>query len=137
MVQFNLRANTGLPVRTVCDFSRFLSRAEAPQIVQVLVAIIWGVGGVALLYVGAKWLVLKLPKAWLKRLQPFVFVGPAVAIMGWFLAIPVIRSLFVMLLGHNGWDWITISLHLPTPACWKLFATIFFGYSLVQLLVSD
>jgi alpha-glucoside transport system permease protein len=71
----------------------FLSKAQASQIVLVTVAIIWGVGGVALLYVVANWLVLKLPKPWSKRLQPFVFVGPAVVIMGWFLAIPVIRSL--------------------------------------------
>jgi len=72
---------------------KFLSEANAPQIVQVIVAIIWGVGGVALLYVVANWLVLKLPVKISKRLQPFVFVGPAVAIMGWFLVIPVIRTL--------------------------------------------
>jgi len=71
----------------------FLQRAQAPQIVQVLAAIVWGVGGVALLYLVANWLVLKLPKPWSTRLQPFVFVGPAVAIMGWFLAVPVVRSL--------------------------------------------
>jgi len=71
----------------------FLQRAQAPQIIQVLVAIVWGVGGVALLYLVANWLVLKLPKPWSTRLQPFVFVGPAVAIMGWFLAVPVVRSL--------------------------------------------
>ena len=71
----------------------FLQRAQAPQIIQVVVAIIWGVGGVALLYLVANWLVLKLPKPWSSRLQPFVFVGPAVAIMGWFLAVPVVRSL--------------------------------------------
>lgn len=71
----------------------FLQRAQAPQIIQVLVAIVWGVGGVAVLYLVANWLVLKLPKPWSTRLQPFVFVGPAVAIMGWFLAVPVVRSI--------------------------------------------
>jgi hypothetical protein len=40
----------------------FLQRANAPQIVQVIVAIIWGVGGVALLYLVTNWLVMKLPK---------------------------------------------------------------------------
>lgn len=71
----------------------FLSNANAPQIVQVLVAIVWGVGGVALLYWVLNWLVEKLPKEWTARLQPFIFVGPALAIMGWFLAVPVIRTL--------------------------------------------
>jgi alpha-glucoside transport system permease protein len=84
----------------------FLSRAEAPQIVQVIVAIIWGVGGVALLYVVANWLILKLPKTWSKRLQPFVFVGPAVAIMGWFLAIPVVRSLYASFRNAIGSEWV-------------------------------
>jgi alpha-glucoside transport system permease protein len=84
----------------------FLSRAQAPQLVLVSVAIIWGVGGVALLYVVANWLVLKLPGAWAKRLQPFVFVGPAIAIMGWFLAIPVVRSLVASFQNNLGTEWV-------------------------------
>ncbi len=83
----------------------FLQRAQAPQFVQVIVAIIWGVGGVALLYVVANWLVLKLPKPWSSRLQPFVFVGPAVAIMGWFLAVPVLRSLIGSFRNRLGDGW--------------------------------
>ena len=83
----------------------FLQRAAAPQIIQVIVAIIWGVGGVALLYLVANWLVLKLPKPWSKRLQPFVFVGPAVAIMGWFLAVPVVRSLIGSFQDRLGQEW--------------------------------
>lgn len=84
----------------------FLSRAQAPQLVQVLVAIVWGVGGVAMLYLVANWLVLKLPKEWAKRFQPFVFVGPAIAIMGWFLAIPVIRSLMSSFRNALGTQWV-------------------------------
>ncbi|MDY6873391.1 MAG: sugar ABC transporter permease [Chloroflexota bacterium] len=80
----------------------FLSNANAPQIVQVLVAIIWGVGGVALLYWVLNWLVEKLPKEWTARLQPFIFVGPALAIMGWFLAVPVIRTLFASFQNNLG-----------------------------------
>lgn len=86
----------------------FLSRARAPQLVLVAVAIIWGVGGVALLYVVANWLVLKLPGAWSKRMQPFVFVGPAIAIMGWFLAIPVVRSLLASFQNNLGTEWVGI-----------------------------
>jgi alpha-glucoside transport system permease protein len=84
----------------------FLQRAQAPQIIQVLVAIVWGVGGVALLYLVANWLVLKLPKPWSTRLQPFVFVGPAVAIMGWFLAVPVVRSLVASFQDRLGQEWV-------------------------------
>ncbi|NMC15793.1 MAG: sugar ABC transporter permease [Chloroflexi bacterium] len=84
----------------------FLQRAAAPQIVQVLVAIVWGVGGVALLYVVTNWLVMKLPKKFARTLQPFVFVGPAVVIMGWFLAVPVIRSLIASFKNYLGTGWV-------------------------------
>jgi len=84
----------------------FLQRANAPQIIQVLVAIVWGVGGVALLYVVTNWLVMKLPKRVSKVLQPFVFVGPAVAIMAWFLAIPVFRSLIASFRNYLGTEWV-------------------------------
>jgi alpha-glucoside transport system permease protein len=84
----------------------FLSSANAPQVILVIVAIIWGVGGVALLFFVANWLVLKLPTAWSKLLQPFVFVGPAVAIMGWFLAVPVVRSLISSFRNNLGTEWV-------------------------------
>lgn len=84
----------------------FLQRANAPQIVQVLVAIVWGVGGVALLFVVTNWLVMKLPKKVSRVLQPFVFVGPAVAIMAWFLAIPVFRSLIASFRNYLGTEWV-------------------------------
>lgn len=84
----------------------FLQKANAPQIVQVLVAIVWGVGGVALLYVVTNWLVMKLPKRASRVLQPFVFVGPAVVIMAWFLAIPVFRSLVASFRNYLGTEWV-------------------------------
>lgn len=73
----------------------FLRDTDAPQIVIVLVAIVWGVGGVALLFYVSNWLVEKLPGAWIQRLQPYVFVGPAIALLMWFLALPVLRTLYL------------------------------------------
>ena len=87
----------------------FLQRANAPQIVQVIVAIIWGVGGVALLYLVTNWLVMKLPIKVSKVLQPFVFVGPAVVIMAWFLAIPVFRSLIASFRNYLGTEWVGLA----------------------------
>jgi alpha-glucoside transport system permease protein len=56
------------------------------------VAVLWGVGGVAMLYFIANWLVEKLPRDWYRRLIPFVFVGPALAIFFWFLGLPTLRT---------------------------------------------
>lgn len=128
----------------------FLSRAQAPQIVQVLVAIVWGVGGVALLYLVANWLVLKLPKAWAKRLQPFVFVGPAIAIMAWFLAIPVIRSLWSSFRNALGTEWVGLDNYVfaftdprmletfKNNLLWLVFGTTFsVGLGLLIAVLAD
>ena len=73
----------------------FLRNSNAPQVVLILVAILWGVGGVALLFLVSNWLVEQLPGEWTRRLQPFVFVGPGVAILSWYLAIPTLRTLWL------------------------------------------
>ena len=79
----------------------FLRDSAAPKLVIVLVAIIWGVGGVALLYLVSNWLIEQLSPAWAGRLQPFVFVGPAVAILAWYLAIPTVRTFWITLFDNS------------------------------------
>jgi alpha-glucoside transport system permease protein len=90
----------------------FLRQAHVPQIVLVLVAIIWGVGGVALLYFVSNWLVEQLPDAWTRRLQPFVFVGPGVAILAWFLAIPTFRTLVLSLQDANSMNFVGLTNYI-------------------------
>jgi alpha-glucoside transport system permease protein len=80
----------------------FLRGGDAPQWVITAVAIVWGVGGVALLYWVFNTLVERLPGPWIARLQPFVFVGPAIAILAWFLAIPALRTFWLSLFGRDG-----------------------------------
>lgn len=80
----------------------FLRDSEAPKIVIVVVAILWGVGGVAALFAVSNWLVEQLPQKWTQRLQAFVFVGPGVAILFWFLALPVVRTLILSFQGPLG-----------------------------------
>ncbi|MCO5198583.1 MAG: sugar ABC transporter permease [Anaerolineae bacterium] len=80
----------------------FLRDSEAPKWLVVIVAVIWGVGGVALLYWVFNWLVEQLPDNWIAILQPFVFVGPALFILTWFLALPTIRSFWISLFDRAG-----------------------------------
>lgn len=80
----------------------FLRDSEAPRGIIALVAIIWGVGGVAILYWVFNNLVERLPDIWRARLLPFVFVGPAMAILAWYLAIPTLRTFWISLFGRNG-----------------------------------
>ena len=79
----------------------FLRDSNAPQWVIAIVAIIWGVGGVAALFLLANAFIEQLPARWKTRLTPFVFVGPAVAILAWYLFIPSLRSLYSSLLNAD------------------------------------
>ncbi len=80
----------------------FLRDTDAPRWVIASVAIVWGVGGVALLYWVFNGIVERLPDLWRDRLQPFVFVGPAIAILLWYLTFPVGRTFWLSLFGRDG-----------------------------------
>ncbi len=80
----------------------FLRDSQAPRWVIAGVAIVWGVGGVALLYWVFNGIVERLPDIWTERLQPFVFVGPAIAILIWYLALPSVRTFYLSLFGRDG-----------------------------------
>ncbi|MGD2057775.1 MAG: sugar ABC transporter permease [Anaerolineales bacterium] len=79
----------------------FLRDSNAPQWVIAVVAILWGVGGVAALFLLANAFIEQLPARWKTRLTPFVFVGPAIAILAWYLFIPTLRSIYSSLLNAD------------------------------------
>jgi len=72
----------------------FLRGGEASKPVIATVAIIWGVGGVAVLFLLSNWLVEQLPLKWTAALRPFVFVGPAMVILTWYLVLPTLRTFY-------------------------------------------
>jgi alpha-glucoside transport system permease protein len=73
----------------------FLRDGNAPKLIIAGVAIIWGVGGVALLYLLSNWLIEQLPLKAYRMLLPYVFVGPALAILTWYLTLPTLRSIYL------------------------------------------
>jgi alpha-glucoside transport system permease protein len=80
----------------------FLKDSDAPRWLITIIAIIWGVGGVAVLYWVFNGIVEQLPDLWRARLQPFVFVGPAIAILLWYLTLPVYRTFWLSLFDRDG-----------------------------------
>jgi alpha-glucoside transport system permease protein len=128
----------------------FLSSNQASKIVQMLVAIVWGVGGIALLFVVANWVAEQLPKNWTRRLQPFIFVGPAVAMMGWFLAFPVVRTFFASFRDALGRNWVGLENYIfaftdvrmletfRNNLLWLVFGTTFsVGLGLLIAVLAD
>ncbi len=80
----------------------YLRDSKDSRLVIGIVAIIWGVGGIASLFFMANYIVESLPNRWINRIQPFVFVGPAVFFLIWFLALPVVRTFALSLYNHDG-----------------------------------
>lgn len=84
----------------------FLRDAAAPKLVVVVVAIIWGVGGIALLFAVSNWVVERLPGTWRGRILPFVFVGPAFAILTFYLLIPAVLTVINSFKDANSVQWV-------------------------------
>jgi len=84
----------------------FLRDADAPKIIVVAVAILWGVGGTAALYYVANWTVERLPMSWRHRVLPFVFVGPAIAILAFYLMVPTVLTFINSFKDANSQNWV-------------------------------
>lgn len=84
----------------------FLRDSKASQGVIALVAILWGVGGIALLFLVSDWVVNRLPVGLSKKIIPFVFVGPALVILGWYLFLPALRSLYLSFFDAQSNNWV-------------------------------
>ena len=72
----------------------FLKGSKGANPVDAIVAIIWGVGGVGALYYTVNGMVEALPDNWRLRFLPYVFVGPALALLFWVLTLPTLRTLY-------------------------------------------
>jgi len=116
----------------------FLRAGDAPKWLITVIAIIWGVGGVAVLFWVFNWLVEMLPEEWTSRLQPFVFVGPAVAILIWYLALPSLRTFWISLFGRNGAPDLPLSLLFSSPSdFFSLLRSEFVGLANYGAVFSD
>lgn len=79
----------------------FLRDSTAPKWIIAIVAIVWGVGGVAALYFVANWLIEQLPRLARDAVLPYLFIGPAMAILIWYLALPTVRTFWFSLLDRD------------------------------------
>jgi alpha-glucoside transport system permease protein len=85
---------------------KFLQNYEGNQVLLTIIAIVWGVGSVALFFFLANWVVERFSKTWCSRIQPYIFVGPAVLILLWALFIPTIRTFILSFKDAMGQKWI-------------------------------
>jgi alpha-glucoside transport system permease protein len=80
----------------------FLHDSDANRFLVVGVAIVVGVGGIFFLYWAMNRVVNLLPERYRETVRPYVFVGPALVILGLFLVYPVINTLLISFKDSQG-----------------------------------
>jgi alpha-glucoside transport system permease protein len=75
---------------------------DIPKFAQVAVALVLGVLGIWALFWAMDRSVSLLRPGLAAKLRPFVFVGPALVALGFFLVYPAINTVFISLLDNNG-----------------------------------
>jgi len=123
---------------------------QVPQLVLVLLAIVWGVGGMVLLFTTANFFAEQLPGPWIARVQAWIFVGPAMLMLIWALALPAVRTVIISLYDSIGTKFIGLDNYLGvfTDAnmltvfrnnlLWMIFGTAFtVSLGLLVAVLSD
>ena len=84
----------------------FLKQEDANKAVQVLVAIVVGIGGVWAMYWGMDRMVALLPNRAEASVRPFVFVGPALVILSFYLVYPAINTTIISFQDQRSRNWV-------------------------------
>ncbi len=82
---------------------------SVPKLLLALLAIVWGVAGAGGFFYTMNMVVEQLPGNARRRLTPFVFVGPAVLILIWFLALPTLRTLYLSFFDANSIEFVGLN----------------------------
>ncbi|MCQ6562095.1 sugar ABC transporter permease [Paenibacillus mendelii] len=73
----------------------FLRDSSLPPVMNAVVAVLWGALGIYSIYYSFNWAVEQYPDRWKRRILPYVFIGPAVILLGWLLVLPTLRTLYL------------------------------------------
>jgi alpha-glucoside transport system permease protein len=76
------------------------------RLINALLAIVGGVGAALLLYWVLNKLAEMLPQKWEERVKPWVFIGPAVVAIGFFLVYPAIRTMILSFANAQSTAWV-------------------------------
>ena len=132
------------PLTIIVMIGGFLLLRDNPmsQVMTTMFAIVWGTITVLALFYSMNLIVQLFPPQRYNKIIPFVFVGPAILIIAWYLLIPTVRSLVLSFMNRNstsfaGFDNYTYIITDSTmrtafgnTVLWLVFGTafaVFFG----------
>jgi alpha-glucoside transport system permease protein len=87
----------------------FFRSSTLPPILNAVLAIIWGALGIYSIYYSFNWVVEQYPDRWKRRILPFVFIGPAVLLLGWLLVLPALRTFYLSLFDASSTSFVGLS----------------------------
>ncbi|AHV95449.1 carbohydrate ABC transporter permease [Paenibacillus sabinae] len=73
----------------------FFRDSTLHPLLTAVLAVLWGVLGVYLIYYSLTFAAEQFPDKIRGRILPFIFVGPAVLLLGWLLVLPALRTLYL------------------------------------------
>ncbi len=86
----------------------FLKDEDANKGLKVILAVLVGTVGVWGLYWGGDQLISRLPRRSANAVRPFLFVGPAMALLGFYLVYPAVNTMFLSLQNARSDEWVGI-----------------------------
>ncbi|MBA3948109.1 MAG: sugar ABC transporter permease [Herpetosiphonaceae bacterium] len=92
----------------------YLRAARSASILNAIVAIIWGVGGIGALFYVSNTLIEALPQKSRDRIRPFLFFGPGVVILFLFLTIPTLITLYQSFFNNDTTRFVGLSNYIAT-----------------------
>lgn len=84
----------------------FLKQEDTNKIIQVLVAVVVGVGGIWLLYWGMDRAISAMPETIGAAVRPFAFAGPAMVLLGFYLVYPAVNTFILAFQNSDGDEFI-------------------------------
>jgi alpha-glucoside transport system permease protein len=128
----------------------FMRDSEASKFLIGVVALIVGVLGVWIIYIATDELVSLLPEGIRERVRPYVFVGPAIVILGVYVVFPAVNTLFLSFQDAKSENFVGLENYVfafTDPAMlivlrnnilWLIFVTSFaVGLGLVIAVMAD
>ena len=115
----------------------FMRDSDASRILIAVVALIVGVFGVWLVYIGTDMVVSLLPAGMRDRVRPYVFVGPALVILTLYVVWPAVNSLILSVQDAKAAEWVGLENYvfiftdpkmlivLRNNVLWLIFVTAF------------
>lgn len=87
----------------------YLRDTQLNPILYGTLAILWGVVGAYSIYLSLNWVIEQYPAKWRQRIQPLIFVAPAVLLLGWLLLYPTVRTLIFSFMDASSAEFVGLS----------------------------